>query len=196
MDIKIHRIITGTRAEGPGKRICIWFQGCSRHCEGCYAVDTWSHQAGSALPVADIAAMMDEAAGIEGITVIGGEPFEQTEGLTELLREARSRGLSTVVFTGYTYEELQARTFDTETALSCIDVLIDGRYVEELRSFDVPLVGSSNQRYHFLTDRYTMKDFGKEGHRNTVEVRISKDGSVSFNGMGDFRELRRIYERR
>ena len=86
----------------------------------------------------------------------------------------------------YTYEELTAvRNPSWDKALSHIDVLIDGPYIETQRSFRRPLVGSDNQRFHFLTNRYRMDDF----RRNTIEVRISPDGTARLNGMGDLRAL-------
>ena len=194
MYVNIHRIIENTQSEGPGKRFCVWVQGCSHHCKGCFAQDTWDFSERNRILVEDmLQTIKKEVSDIEGITVLGGEPFDQPEALLELLKSVKSLGLSTLVFTGYLIEQLQTHPkASVREALRWIDVLIDGPYIEAQRSFAVPLIGSSNQKYHFLTDRYTMKDFKK----NTIEVRISKDGTVSFNGMGDFPELRKRYEGR
>ena len=117
---------------------------------------------------------------VEGITVLGGEPFEQPEPLATLLTLAWEAKLSTVVFTGYTHEQLLAISLPSvQVALNHIDVLIDGPYQQAVRDFSRPLVGSANQRFLFLTDRYMMEDFPP----NRVEVRIGKDGSLALNGM-------------
>lgn len=190
--ININRIIVGTRSEGPGVRLCIWFQGCSHHCEACYAEDTWSFSENRLFSVNEIFDMIDQSElTIEGITVLGGEPFDQNRELFLLLQEARRRNLSCVVFTGYTIDELKRKDEINNAILELVDVLIDGPYIKELRSFDVPLVGSSNQKIHFLTNRYSRTDF----LRNKIEIRISKKGIISINGMGDFPKIKDIYER-
>lgn len=123
---------------------------------------------------------------VEGITILGGEPFQQPEALAALTTKAWKQGLTTIVFTGYTHEELKsAHNPLWDEALSHTDVLIDGPYIEQQRSFSRPLAGSDNQRFIFLTQRYQMSDF----HRNTIEVRITPDGVARFNGMGDFKAL-------
>ncbi len=129
---------------------------------------------------------------VEGITVLGGEPFEQPEPLAKLLTLAWKNKLSTVVFTGYTHEQLLANGLPAVTTALChTDVLIDGPYRKEERDFSRPLVGSANQRFLFLTDRYVMDDFPP----NRVEVRIGKDGSIALNGMGPMEKIiRKIKE--
>ena len=181
--INVYRYVDCTKVEGPGKRFCIWFQGCSHRCEGCYARDTWSFDENQLMRVSDVMELIDYAPGIEGVTILGGEPFDQPEALEELVKEIKLRNLSIIVFTGYTLEEIE--TSDNicwRNVLNNIDVLIDGLYEAANRSFDIPLIGSSNQRYYFFTDRYSMADF----EDNKIEIRIGKDGILKFNGMGDF----------
>lgn len=190
--INVNRIIPETRSEGPGVRLCIWFQGCSHHCEACYAEDTWSFSENRLLSINEIFGMVEHSkADLEGVTVLGGEPFDQGRELLLFLQEAKRRKLSAVVFTGYTIDELKKKDKINNEILTLIDVLIDGPYLKELRCFDVPLVGSSNQRIHFLTNRYSMSDFSG----NKIELRVSKKGTISINGMGDFPKLKDIYER-
>ena len=138
------------------------------------------------MTVDDVLQQALASADVEGITVLGGEPFDQPEPLAELTAEAWKRSLSTIVFTGYTYEQLQAAgNPHWNKALAHIDVLIDGPFLQQQRSFKRPLVGSDNQRFLFLTNRYRMADF----KRNAIEVRISPDGVVKLNGMGPMPEL-------
>ena len=190
--MNVHRIEPLTHAEGPGARCCIWMQGCSRHCPGCFATATWSTAPRRLMSADDIISLTRSQPGIEGITILGGEPFEQPEELAALTAKAWNEQLSTIVFTGYTYEELlAARNPYWDEALRHTDVLIDGPYIEQQRSFRRPLAGSDNQRFHFLTSRYRMSDF----KRNTIEVRISPDGTARINGMGDLRALQERFSR-
>ena len=76
--------------------------------------------------------------------------------------------------------------------LNNIDVLIDGEYVEEQKDFSRPWVGSANQGYHFLTDRYDEKILTE--YKNQVEINIQKNGLVFINGMGDFEKLTKKLE--
>lgn len=185
--MNIHRIVTKTKSEGPGSRVAIWVQGCSIHCNGCMAKETWPTSPKQLLEVEDILSIIDRTFDIEGVTILGGEPFDQAYELAKLTDGIKSRGLSIIVFTGHTYEDLRTiDSFDIAKVLNNTDVLIDGPYVEEERSFERPLVGSNNQRFLFLSDRYNLSDFNK----NAIEIRISQDGIVQYNGMGDFRKLR------
>lgn len=183
--MNVYRIIWDTTAEGPGHRAAIWLQGCSRHCKGCMLPETWPHQVRFEVDPAVIINRVSEAA--EGITVLGGEPFEQPQDLLALLKTAKQRNLSTIVFTGFELAALQRRLPHFDRFESVMDVLVDGPYVASLRSFDVPMIGSRNQQFHFFTDRYTMADFPG----NKIEIRLKKDGTVQFNGMGDFEQLKK-----
>jgi anaerobic ribonucleoside-triphosphate reductase activating protein len=117
---------------------------------------------------------------IEGMSISGGEPFEQPEALIELLKGAKKLGLSTLVFTGFTLEELAgmeevARIFDPEPLL---DALIDGPF-DETQPVEGELRGSANQRIHLLTDRYRQEDLIPPGQ---MECIVRRDGTVFFTG--------------
>ena len=191
MMINVHRLVPFTYAEGPGKRVCVWFQGCSHHCSGCFAKDTWGFETKSLYSSDEITKLFDKDPQLEGIKLLGGEPFDQPDALLKLLQAVKAKKKSTVVFTGYTYEFLKDNNNIFKEILTHIDVLIDGEYKQELRSFDVPLIGSTNQRYWFLTNRYCMKDFPK----NRIEAIIEKNGVIKFNGMGDFPALEKQLRR-
>ena len=123
---------------------------------------------------------------IEGVTFLGGEPFEQAEALGIIAEEVQKEGLSVVCFTGGKLEELKNISVN-KRLLDNIDLLIDGEYIEELTDYSRPWCGSSNQGYHFLTDRYNEEIFTK--YKNKVEVNISKNGQIFMNGMGNFDEI-------
>lgn len=187
--LRVHRIIPRTRVEGPGLRFCIWVQGCHHRCEGCFARDTWDPDMGREVSVENVIAQLRGAEGIQGITLLGGEPMEQAEGLCRVAEAARAAGLSVITFTGNTYEDLLARKDPAVTQLLALtDVLVDGPYRKEEPEDTRPLVGSKNQRFLFLTDRYCQADM--DALRNAFEVRVDEKGRIQINGMGDLRKLR------
>jgi len=119
---------------------------------------------------------------------LGGEPFEQAEALGLIAEKVKEKGLSVLCFTGGKYEELKEYPVNKKL-LDNTDLLIDGEYIAELTDYSRPWCGSSNQRYHFLTDRYDETIFTK--YKNKVEVNISKNGQIFMNGMGNFDEILR-----
>ena len=125
---------------------------------------------------------------IEGVTFLGGEPFEQSEALGIIAEEVQKEGLSVVCFTGGKIEELRLDP-KNKKLLDNTDLLIDGEFIQELTDYSRPWCGSSNQRYHFLSDRYNEEVFTK--YKNKIEVNISKNGQIFMNGMGDFDEILR-----
>ena len=187
MKLRVFNIIKNTKVEGPGNRYCIWVQGCSRHCRGCQAVHTWSHKCGE---LYDVEVILDDIFNqkdkIEGVTFLGGEPFEQAEALGIIAQKVKEKGLSVLCFTGGKLEELRENQINKKL-LDNTDLLIDGKFIEKLTDYSRPWCGSSNQRYHFLTDRYNEEIFTK--YKNKVEVNISKNGQIFMNGMGNFDEI-------
>lgn len=183
MKLRVFNILKNTRVEGPETRYCIWVQGCSHHCRGCQAVHTWSHSGGKLYEVNEIISDIKAQKGIEGVTFLGGEPFEQAEALGIIAEEVQKSGLGVLCFTGGLLEELRLNE-KNKKLLDNIDLLIDGEFMIDKVDYSRPWCGSSNQRYHFLTDRYNEEIFTK--YKNKVEVNISKNGTVFMNGMGDF----------
>ena len=172
MKLRVFNIIKNTKVEGPGNRYCIWVQGCSRHCKGCQAVHTWSHNSGELYDIQDIINnILKYKNTVEGVTFLGGEPFEQAEALGLIAEEINKNGLSVVCFTGGKLEELRENPVNKKL-LDNTDLLIDGEFIKELTDYSRPWCGSSNQRYHFLTNRYNDDIFTK--YKNKVEVNISK----------------------
>lgn len=186
MKLRVFNILKNTKVEGPETRYCIWVQGCSRHCKGCQAVHTWSHSGGVLYNVKDIIADIKKQKNIEGVTFLGGEPFEQAEALGIIAKAVKKEGLGVLCFTGGLLEELQQNK-KNKTLLENIDLLIDGAFEIENVDYSRPWCGSTNQRYHFLTNRYNEDIFEK--YKNKIEINISKDGTIFMNGMGNFDEI-------
>jgi anaerobic ribonucleoside-triphosphate reductase activating protein len=139
---------------------------------------------GTSRTVDDVLAEVERARNghsIEGITLLGGEPLAHAAGAAALARGVQSLGLSVMVFTGYTIE--QARNLpDPAVAdlLAHADILVDGPYVRELPDTTRRWIGSTNQRIHFLTDRYRPDDPCWR-RPNTLELRL-RGGELTVNG--------------
>lgn len=181
--LNIHAVLKSSLVNGPGKRLVVFFQGCDRGCAGCFNPDTHSKEVRTLYAPEDLleAYLLDRANPadpVEGITVSGGEPFLQSAGLGRLLFLAQTRGLSTLVYTGYLIEELRADPCRAG-ALEHIDVLIDGPFVEGMKEPTLLARGSTNQRVHLLTGRYTAGDLLMPGRS---EITISPGGIVTETG--------------
>jgi anaerobic ribonucleoside-triphosphate reductase activating protein len=152
MLINLHSTIKSSRVNGPGDRFVIWTQGCRKGCKNCYNPETWSHYRNNLILVDEIFESIKNSSAT-GVTISGGDPFEQPEELFYLLTKIKQLDLSdgVIVFTGFTIDEIRVRE-ELNKSLDYIDVLIDGLYIEEKR-ISSGLAGSSNQEFYFLTDK-------------------------------------------
>lgn len=190
--LNIYKIIERTEVEGPGVRFCIWVQGCKKHCPECFAKETWEFGAGQNYTTDEIFSRIMAQKDIEGVTFLGGEPFEQAQELVVLAKKIKAQNLSVVCFTGYTIEELKAKNSSAVNRfLKYIDLLIDGGFEKEKFDLSRPWVGSSNQRYIFLSDFYSQEDIVQ--YKNKIEARIGLDGKLEINGMGDFDRIKKKF---
>ena len=191
--VRVLRFLPATVAEGPGRRAALWVQGCSIRCPGCFNPHSWAAGAGEPVGWAELAGAVRQAAathGIEGLTLLGGEPFDQAGPLADLARAVRDEGLSVMTFTGYVLEALQdAGREDWDRLLAATDLLVDGPYMAERPERRRPWVGSDNQRFWFLTDRYAHLAADLESLPNHLEVRISRSGEVAVNGFATVARL-------
>jgi len=183
VQIQVAHIAPCTEAEGPGKRFALWFQGCPLRCPGCCNPEFIPFEGGQSRTLVDVLFDLDSAHadGIEGMTLLGGEPLAHAQAAAALASAARERGLSVMVFSGYTLEEAQAmRNADVDRLLQLTDILVDGPYVRELPDMSRRWVGSTNQQIHFLTGRYRADDpCWRE--RNTLEIRV-RGSEITVNG--------------
>lgn len=151
---------------GPGKRFIIWVQGCPFNCKNCVSPDWIPETKANIISISKLAEVIVNDFSIEGITISGGEPMRQANGLNKLLtivKESRN-DLNTICFTGYKIERLieshQLQLIEN------LDVLIDGLYVDKLNT-SKGLRGSENQRIHFVTDKLlSYKEEFESGDRN------------------------------
>lgn len=153
-----------TEAEGPYKRMAIWFQGCDVLCKGCCNPELQEIKIAHIITVQeviDIAITSKKENGIEGVTFLGGEPTMQ-KGLACLAKALSMENLGTILFTGKEYESL------SKELTSSMDMIIDGKFEAELIDEDRNLIGSKNQQIIYITDRY------KNCHDWFMSVRAKK----------------------
>lgn len=176
--MRLHAVEPKSRANGPGSRFVVWLQGCSLGCPGCFNPTTHDVAGGRDVTIDELVAQLRATIGIEGVTISGGEPLQQVGVSIAILKAARELGLSTLMFSGYTIDEIGELSGGPDV-LARLDVLIDGRYVagEHLAT---ALRGSANQRIHRLTERYTLAEIEATP---VAEVRIAHDGAVVLTGV-------------
>lgn len=172
-EFRVFGLVSDSIVDGPGLRYGIFVQGCSHDCPGCHNPESHDPSAGE---VASVDAIMDEISAnklIRGVTLSGGEPFEQAAACAEIGKRAHDLGLSVWTYTGYRYEDLRAvadglRELTEQEALllepkavarllATTDVLVDGPFVESLKSLGLQWRGSSNQR---VIDMVATRDQG------------------------------------
>lgn len=143
-------------ANGEGIRVSLFVSGCRNRCKGCFQPETWDFNYGEEF-TSDAAEMIFSAVdnpSVRGLTVLGGEPMEpeNQRGLLLFLLEFKSRFPEKTIwlYTGNTYEELTSDSRNnieiTADILSLVDVLVDGRFIEEEKSLGLRFRGSRNQR--------------------------------------------------
>ena len=139
--------------DGPGLRYVIFTQGCPHQCPNCQNPETWDKDAGKEFSVRQVIRLLKQQKKIkQGVTFSGGEPFLQAVELAEVAQAAHQIGWDIVTYTGFTYEQLiESKDDGVKALLSASDILIDGKYINELRSIELPFRGSSNQRIIDLT---------------------------------------------
>lgn len=193
---KLHlsRIHFPVRTLGPGARIGIWFQGCSIRCRGCISMDTWDPRRGETTVEAVLGVLEPWLQEADGITISGGEPFDQADALRLLLTALRGHHAGDIlVYSGYPLEALPL-----ESVEGLVDVLIVDPFDAESGQ-SLALRGSDNQRLIPLTalgrSRYG-RDVLVDGRADTLEIMFDDEtGEVFLAGIprrGDLRRLARI----
>lgn len=151
MKLRLSSSITSDSiVDGPGLRMVIWTQGCVHNCKGCHNPQTHDLCGGFEIDTSEVLDKLKELKLQKGITLSGGEPFLQQEALEEIAVEAKNLGLDVWAYTGFTYEKLLDKSNDSYfknlNLLKNIDILVDGKFVEEKKDIGLTFRGSSNQR--------------------------------------------------
>jgi anaerobic ribonucleoside-triphosphate reductase activating protein len=150
--LRVFRIYHNSVVEGPGRRSVLQAAGCLHRCPGCFVPETHSIYGGVEMKISEIVELLlaPEGEPRDGVTILGGEPFLQPDGLASLMRALKQRGQHITLYTGYTLEQLIARSEAAiRQTLELTDILIDGPFVKELSENAAEWVGSTNQRIIF-----------------------------------------------
>ena len=149
--MRLSGIVEESIVDGPGLRYVLFTQGCPHHCKGCHNPQTHDFEGGFPFTAEAALAQIAENPLLAGVTLSGGEPFEQARALCAVAEGVQAMRKNVMAYTGYTFEALLARNdYWTNRLLELTDVLVDGPYVESLRDLELQFRGSSNQR---LLDR-------------------------------------------
>lgn len=183
--IRIAGIESESIVDGPGMRYTIFTQGCKHHCPGCHNPHTHDLDGGYFKSMFEIKDEILSNPLLAGVTISGGDPIEQCDGmllLTTYLKNMAPQVKSIMMYTGYTYEELVNIEDDHKRdvirlLLKNLEVLVDGRYDEKLKSMDTKFRGSSNQRYIML-ENGVPKNLDMNGYSFTYAK------SIKFTSVG------------
>lgn len=193
--VAISRVHFPVTTLGPGRRLGIWFQGCSIRCPGCISADTWPQTAGR-VSVGDVlASVADYVHAADGVTISGGEPFEQPEALGELLvglAAILKPGSDVLVYSGFPYDALEPWLAKWP---GLIDALISGPF-EVQAPQTRPLMGSDNQTLHALTElgRERFSEFERQRDRSDdrLDLMVDEEGTAWLAGIPRRGDLERL----
>ncbi|MFZ1700881.1 MAG: 4Fe-4S single cluster domain-containing protein [Pyrinomonadaceae bacterium] len=146
--IWLYRLYHNSVVDGPGRRSVVQVAGCSIRCKGCYVPETHEHQNGSFVSISSIVdEIVSKRSHHDGVTILGGEPFDQPGPVAELVHRLKKHNLHIMVYSGHKIETLIARKDpNTDYILTHSDALIDGPFIYQQRDNASEYRGSRNQR--------------------------------------------------
>jgi anaerobic ribonucleoside-triphosphate reductase activating protein len=178
---------------GPGVRYVVWVQGCPLSCPGCISPQWIPFSGGRQMAVDELATTVAEA-GVDGLTLSGGEPFAQAAALARLVELVRERrDMSVMCYTGYRLERIRQQHGPVADLLSKVDLLVDGTYVARQHA-DLRWRASTNQRLHQLTDRHA-GDLADPDTGAGLQFEVSADESLYWLGVPPVPDFRDRFER-
>ena len=170
------KIIENEHLYGPGKRLLIFLQGCSLHCVGCINKELWPFVGGETVESKEILDICVKER-LEGITLHGGEPLDQSEGLVELVELLKKEKKTIILFTGYAKKELnktQIKIWDNS------DIVVAGRFIKDKVNVNLQFRGSTNQKVY--THKGPYKNYKVNDGFTTAIVTINDNGTMEVNG--------------
>lgn len=178
MNLRLYSMAYPVTSLGPGERVAMWVAGCGQRCKGCISPEMLSTTSGRPVPVDTLVRRLLNRVPVSlaGVTVSGGEPFDQAGPLAALLTRLREERphWNVLVYSGYTLAEIEDKGTDHADLLALVDILIDGPFRQEVPQ-DHPLAGSGNQRVHYRTAR---------ARALRAEIEAQPFGRVNY-GLGD-----------
>jgi anaerobic ribonucleoside-triphosphate reductase activating protein len=205
MNLRVHSLMETSRVNGPGRRAVVWLQGCSLRCPGCWNPETHGRAGGVEMNVIALVEWVRSLLANEvvtGVTISGGEPLEQPEGLAVFAEGVRELcpHISLGLFSGYTERELAAGRFKSSVGMcagakkrfwrrieSCLDFAVLGRFNRSLPAYE-PLVASRNQSLRLLSSRHCPGEFSTQ----EFEISIGEDGLTQITGFPVVRTRQQI----
>ena len=148
-ELRLAGIVEDSIVDGPGLRLAVFVQGCPHGCPGCHNPEAQPFEGGRTIRSGEVLARLTANPLLDGLSLSGGEPFEQAEPLAELAEGAQARGYDVMTWSGYTFEFLMAHRDERpgwRRLLDASDVLVDGPFLIAQRSLGLPCRGSRNQR--------------------------------------------------
>ena len=184
--LNIAKRLTNTTVEGPGIRYALWMQGCNVGCRDCCNENMLPFEPRQIVSTDIICEEIIRALNeyqIEGITLLGGEPTLQADGLSEIAEFCTNLNLSVFLFTGLKLDRLrEQQRSGVDALLAHCDVVVDGPFLptkpEKLRNW----VGSTNQKFHYLTSFYDSSIETNLNYSPTIEIRVKTDTSCLVIG--------------
>ena len=153
--MQIERILCPVCTLGPGKRIVIWTNGCSKRCPNCISPELQQVRPDKNIPLPRLLSIVKDLLkqeGADGITISGGDPMEQADEVLAFIAAISEACRDILIYTGYSLAELQEKLSaeEFEVLQKHTAVLIDGRYIAALNDGLSPLIGSTNQQIHYF----------------------------------------------
>lgn len=149
--LRIAGIVPESITDGPGFRYAIFTQGCPHGCPGCHNPETWPMEGGNLMSIQEIYDDYRSRSHLRGLTLSGGEPFEQAAASAEVAKLVHEAGGDVLVYTGYLLQTLQTKAqTDPPVAalLEAADYLIDGPFIMAQRDLSLQFRGSANQKLY------------------------------------------------
>lgn len=165
--LSIYKIAHNSKIYGPGNRDVVWFTGCSFHCKNCVNPELWDNKLGKQYSLDEFVSEIRS----REITLLGGEPLQQKD-IKSLVNKLKEKDVGIILFTGYEIEEIPE---SLKSTVEKCDVVIYGRYIDELKDDSLYLIGSKNQKIIMNTSRYSKNDFDKP---NSFEMLIGDDVEI------------------
>ncbi len=185
--LNVAALCSKSHVNGPGTRSVIWVQGCHKRCLGCINLHMQPFKAAEFYDPRKLANQLCQITETNGITLSGGEPFEQPRACGILAETAKKQGKTVMAFSGYEYDQLITwQNPHIQHFLGQIDMLICGPYKQKLACESRLWQASSNQTVHFLTDK--METFLPWKDQEAVEFNVKGDDLI-FTGFPETEDI-------
>ncbi|QHE87219.1 4Fe-4S cluster-binding domain-containing protein [Hydrogenophaga sp. BPS33] len=196
MKVALSRVHFPVTTLGPGRRVGIWFQGCSVRCPGCISMDTWHPRQADVEVSMLLESIRGWLAESDGVTISGGEPFDQPDALMAVVEGVRHLTHGSVfVYSGHSYSSICSHPAVAE---GLIDALMSEPFMLDERQ-TLLLRGSDNQRLHLLTEKgkaeFSCFERDDSGDTKNLDFMVDNDGAVWLAGIpqrGDMRKLQAL----